>query len=263
MKVEIDKAQVKKIEVSILDYIVQICNENDLKYLLCYGTLLGAIRHKGFIPWDDDIDICMPREDYNKLIEICESRPDSRYKMFTKDTDPSYYYYDFAKVVDRNTEVIEHDLLPNPNMGVWVDIFPLDGAPTPRTKRLILFLRKSRIFAVLTNRPREHKLKGVFVSIYWFICQKLKYKRFLDMSEKICIKEKYSESEKVGFIPIPVDNYLFDRSVFEEVIEVEFEGKKYLAPKQYDLYLTQVYGDYMQVPPENERITHSFTAYWK
>ena len=117
--------EIKQVELGILDYIVDICNKYNLIYYLSYGTLIGAIRHKGFIPWDDDIDISMPRDDYEKFLKITSSgQINSKYKCLVPLVDG--YYYEFAKVIDTST-IVEDVSVQSTENGVWVDIFPLDG----------------------------------------------------------------------------------------------------------------------------------------
>ena len=125
--------ELQKIELEILKYIDKVCKENNLTYFLAYGTLIGAIRHKGFIPWDDDVDIQMPRDDYNKLCDILKEE-NGRYKLLDH-KEGLGYIYPFAKVIDSNTRLIETGLTETVNMGVYIDIFPIDGTPNDFKKR--------------------------------------------------------------------------------------------------------------------------------
>ena len=126
-------AEVKKIELDMLAYIHKVCVENNIRYWVCGGTLIGAIRHNGFIPWDDDIDIDMPRPDFERFKKIADS---SRYMLLTAENEK--YYYASAKLVDNNTVLNENNFEGNiDGLGVFVDIFPLDGLPSDAKKQRI------------------------------------------------------------------------------------------------------------------------------
>ena len=125
--------EVKRKEVEILNHIVAMCEKHGLRYYLSYGTLLGAIRHKGFIPWDDDIDISMPRADYEQLLKVMLANPDKRFVALTPKSKG--YPYHYAKVVDLSTKLVEEDLDDFAGNGLWVDIFPLDGVDTTEPTR--------------------------------------------------------------------------------------------------------------------------------
>ena len=120
--------EIKQTELSILDYIDSVCKQHNVRYYLAYGTLLGAIRHKGFIPWDDDIDIYMLRSDYDRFIQLLSAEKENHYSLLSIYND-SDYFYEFAKVVDNRTSINANNLKAMRNEGVWVDIFPLDNVP--------------------------------------------------------------------------------------------------------------------------------------
>lgn len=124
----LSEQEIKKVELDALLYIRKICQQYHLRYYLAWGTLLGAVRHKGFIPWDDDIDIMMPRSDYERLLELVPSLRHSYYKILSNPKNEDYYYT-HAKMIDTRTLCVENDLQTIQNMGIWVDIFPLDGMP--------------------------------------------------------------------------------------------------------------------------------------
>ena len=118
--------EIKRIELGILEYLHQVCEKHDIKYFIDFGTLLGAVRHKGFIPWDDDMDICMLREDYEKLQDYLIANPDERYEVMSYKNNLNYVY-PFMKVQDNQTYLLEEDVRIDSNMGIYVDIFPVDG----------------------------------------------------------------------------------------------------------------------------------------
>lgn len=252
---------IKSIEVNILDYIDAICNEHDIPYFLDYGTLLGAVRHKGFIPWDDDVDICMKRADYDRFVQIAsQQNKNSRYKILTNDIDPTYHY-EFAKVVDSETILKEDNVLECANMGVWVDIFPKDRLP-----RLYKLLRIGivvffvcRIFSVYKKFPKKHN--KLFYPV-WIISKMVGFKPFLKLTSYLCRLGNKNKNSKYlcALTSLTSKCYIWDNEIFEESTLLEFEGKKYPAPKLWDKYLSMLYGDYMVIPPKSKQVHHNISV---
>ena len=258
----IPEKEIRQLELGILDYIDKLCKEHKLKYVLDYGTLLGAVRHHGFIPWDDDIDISMSRKDYNKLIEII-SKEDSRYKVLSYETSADYIY-EHAKVVDTNTILKESSTIEVSNMGVWVDVFPRDEVPSPYfiIKYFIMFLVAMRVFAVQPVFP--DKRSRLFYPM-WLLARCVGYKPFLAASRYWTQKYKNKNAKLVGCL-CELDgfkSYVWDKELFECQILLPFEGKEYPCPHNYSLYLTGLYGEYMKLPPIDKRVKHSFDAFYK
>lgn len=255
--------EIKQLEVGILEYVSSICNKNHLTYFLSYGTLIGAIRHKGFIPWDDDIDIAMPRSDYMRLLEILQmEEKSSRYECLVPLKDG--YFYEFAKVIDTATVVQEQQTI-TAKCGVWIDIFPLDGLKKEDKLCHNLLLLYNRFRAAAVNVFFPHKTSGFMVPFeycIWKLCRWIGFKPFLKRSLSLAQKYKYDDCEFVGFASsYPAYNKYMKKEWFEDVVEVEFEGRKFKAPRGYHEYLTTQYGDYMQLPPEDKRVCHHMVAY--
>lgn len=259
--------EIKQIEIDILDEIVQICSENNLKYILAYGTLLGAVRHKGFIPWDDDIDIIMPRYDYNKLLEIWN---DGKYRLVEcmKNKD---YIYPFAKVYDADTILEESGVTVSYPLGIYVDIFPCDAIKdTPEKEKKYLnqceMVEKMRMYSLnpfemfLNKDPK----KNFGRKIIWNILRKIGPAKFSRILTKKLQKYSFSDAEYAGCIcNRNLEREMLPKKVFEDLIDLEFEGKLYKAPNNYHLMLQKKYGDYMALPPVEERVLkHGFKA-WK
>lgn len=262
------KEKIKLIELDILSYIDEICKENNFRYYLCGGTLLGAVRHKGFIPWDDDIDICMPRPDYDDFVDLLKKN-EGKYHILT--TSQENYYYNFAKVVDSETELIEYGYLPIENMGVYVDVFPLEGMSSDVTECKKHFNRlyklKLRINSYAKSRPKIRKNLVQYVkSIYLYCCNKrMNLSEFQEKYEKLAKKYNYDDSE---YVYATGGSYkkkdIFQKKVFSDYTSVIFENKKFNAPKEYDAYLKQLYGDYMQLPSVENRISnHNYEAKYR
>lgn len=260
--------ELKKIELDILIYIDQVCTNNNLRYFLCGGTLLGAIRHKGFIPWDDDVDICMPRPDYDRFIEIMR-QTDSKYKVLSPEQKD--YYYTFSKVVDCETTLYECEHQPIDNMGVYVDIFPLEGMPSDQSICSKHFDDLNRLRLRINSfsfcKPKFRKnLIALLRTLYLY--QKNKKDsllKFQEKYEKLARQYHYDESEYVyatGGVYGRKD--IFKRDLFLDLIKVEFEGTEFFAPQEFDAYLKQLYGDYMQLPPVEKRVSnHSYKAKYR
>ncbi len=253
--------EIQKIESDILSHIDIFCKEHNIKYYLTYGTLIGAIRHKGFIPWDDDIDICMLRDDYNKFIEEYGRNNDEPYQILSIYNDP-LYYYDTARVVDTRTTICIDGLIHNPSEGLWIDIFPLDNIPKYNIflRGLVFFLTACRVLSVYTRYPsNKHSL--IFYPI-WYISKKIGPRFFLNIIERIVSRK--GNSGVVGYFCSEMwPRDWIKKEWCENPVQVLFEGKQYPTFSHYDDILNSIYGDYMTLPPEEKRTPHPIKAYWK
>lgn len=252
--------ELKKIELDILIYIDQVCKNYNLRYYLCGGTLLGAVRHKGFIPWDDDIDICMPRPDYDILAEILK-QSDSKYKIL--DHEHEKYYYNFSKVIDTETILVENDYQPIEGLGVYVDIFPLEGMPSDKDKcekhfnELDKLRRRINSFALYKPKIRKNLFQYIKSIILYEKNKKASVSIFQKEYDQLVKQYHYDESEYVyatGGAYGKKD--IFRKDLFLYFKEVEFEGMKFFAPQECEAYLKQLYGDYMKLPPVEKRISN-------
>ncbi len=259
MKQITDIAELRQIQISILDHIVEFCDNNHITYFLACGSLIGALRHKGYIPWDDDIDLFMPREEYNRLVASYND-PSGVFRMI----DPSHVkgsFYTYAKVCDSRTLLIE-DEVPGNSIGVYIDIFPLDYVTDRLWLRPYVFKFKKFIY-----RMRRCKIQDTCFlrSRFAYGC----YRYFpLPLSVINRIIHRYFQAHKPTSTVCNMTeaNFLmrecFPVSCTVGTIEVEFEGKKYKTMSGYHTYLTNFYGDYMQLPPVEQRIHHHFQAFW-
>lgn len=255
----IEAEEQKKIQMDLLDSIAEFCDRHGLRYFLGYGTLLGAIRHKGFIPWDDDIDLIMPRPDYAifcKEYSGCNGNYQVLYSGNDKD-----YAVPFAKVHDVRTRYQESYSEIN-NYGVFVDIFPLDGLG--ETKQIKKCANVYKIIHYKTIRPNKSNplLKNIAVSLLNILLFPIPLRRLLKIIERESVRFKFEDSEKCYVFTESTPEYLTDW--FSESIKTKFEDKEYSIPKEYGKILECQYGDYMQLPPEEERINkHHAKAWWK
>lgn len=264
---EIQFEEMKKIELNILIYFTEICEENNLRYYLGGGTLLGAVRHKGFIPWDDDIDVMMPRPDFQKLLSL--SINNENYNIIKPGT--AGYYYNFAKLVDTRTILEEKGIKVIDGLGVYIDIFPLDGMPETPDARKKRFKELNSIRKRINNtcllKPKFHRNPFAYLNA----CRIYNSNKNIDLSSlqkkylDSALKNSFDDSE---FVFAAGGAYgardIFPGKWFEKEIELQFENLSVKAFNGYDFYLTQLYGDYMTLPPEDKRVTpHHSIVYFK
>lgn len=230
---------------------------------MAYGTLIGAIRHKGYIPWDDDIDICMPRPDYDKFLSLYNKK-DSAYKAVAFELDENYKL-PFAKVNDTRT-VMWETMYDQDVFGVYIDVFPIDGCDKEgnvicKNTKLGQYLNAKK---AILGKSRSFK-KNCIIAVGKCLLAFTSVKTLLKKMEKIAQTIPYEQAEYVANIMCSYGvNEIMKKSELEDTIFSDFEGCQYRIPKEYHQYLTQIYGDYMQLPPEEKRMsTHSFKAWWK
>lgn len=245
---ELDK--VKKVELEVMKYFMDICKKNNLTYYIFYGTLLGCIRHKGFIPWDDDIDVAMPPEDYLKFLKVMENEKSDKYYLQNID-NTKYCSYVFSKIRKYNTTMVEEDMNYLPfKKGINIDVFPLMKYPKNKFKQK-LFMYRYRVALLLANRDVKGAIKNKIIYFLLHIIPRgIINKMISHRMNKIL---KYNGDFDKYYI-----NDLkrsFDKNWFRK-LEKPFEKEKMIIPKDYDKILTELYGDYMTPPPEDKRYGH-------
>ncbi len=267
MKREVTLKEIKKLELNILLELDKFCKKENLRYYLAGGTLLGAIRHKGFIPWDDDIDVCMPRNDYELFVRNFRSNNEH---LKIKSNLLESLAVPFSKLVDMSTIITAKYSKGDVDKHLWIDILPVDGLPDDLIEvnriykrcdfyRIILGLCDSKLGKGTTNIRRCMKfLLKPIAKLYG-------KKRCISKIEKIAMQQSYEFSRYVGIVTWGLygSGERMPKSEFEKRTEVEFEGYKFPAFACWDSYLKGLYGDYMQLPPENKRATHNMKVYIK
>lgn len=252
------------IEKEILEHFVALCEKYHLTYYIIGGTLIGAVRHHGFIPWDDDIDIAMPRESYIRLINIMHHLDDSVLAMNYFEDDPTLYYYPI-KIVHQQY-FIKEARSKNGKAHPWIDILPLDGAPNSQIGMKIfkmkMFYYKSLLGLHYVNnlrdikRSRSEKIMIAFGRITHIgkLINPTKVKRKID---RTLVSHPLKNSRLAGTC---MGAYFFHEFVPQEYFghgsKVIFENIEVSAPEQVDKYLTHMYGDYMKLPPVEKRVSH-------
>ena len=249
--------EVQLVQLEILKDVDRICRKHNIKYYLIGGTLLGAIRHKGFIPGDDDLDIAMFRKDYDKFIEIYSKEKNKSYFIQNHKTEKNYWM--FITKIRKNNTIFEDNVSINTNShsGVYIDIFPLDNIPEYDSviqKMQYGIIRGLSAVSLYKNNYRSFNNKKIK-----FICQMLSvlpYKVINFVGD--CIVKLYNNNE-TEYVTSWLSNYGYNKQrmhkydIYGEGVEVEFEGAKFLAPNNFHLYLTKLFGNYMELPPEEER----------
>ena len=240
----------KKLQIKILEIVKDIdkvCKQNNIPYYLAYGSCLGAVRHKGFIPWDDDFDIILKYEDYNRFLKACQQNLDSnKYFVQTLETDPNYYL-SFAKIRNIQTTLIEeNNKFENMVNGVYIDIFPLVGYPDSKFKQL--FFKINRAFVLSANRNIINN--NFFYTIFKLILKIVGKNKIIKYCTKKCTKYNCNDYEHLisVFDGDGIDVNLTSNTILGKPTYVQFEDIKLPIPEQYDTYLKNVYGNYMQLP---------------
>lgn len=269
MAKEIFLEELKEIQLTILEAVHSFCLENNIMYSLACGTSLGAIRHKGYIPWDDDIDIYMLREDYEKFLRIFPRNYKDRFNVVSLPTHPSYSL-PFAKVEDATTILHEKGIIGT-DIGINIDVFPVDGVPRDGSKRKKLLykidtLKHLFMLKKMLNRKGRSLHKTLYLnlikSLLFFISQ-----RYLaEKINKLACTYPLDECDKIYELVLGslYSNRFFKKESFEKTIDCQFENRTFKIMSGYDDYLTACFRDYMQLPPIEKRVTHhDFKAYCK
>lgn len=261
--------EIKEILLKQMEFIDAFCREHNISYFLIGGSLLGAVRHKGFIPWDDDIDIGMLRKDYDKFVRLF-NKEKSAYSLIDINNKKDYYL-PFAKVIDNRTICIEDVRFGTP-IGISVDVFPFDNCPGNSYEEACNFARKCRFFsrmlALKTIKPSAERptIKNIIVVVTQFILKHFSNKKLIMLIEKNITKFKEYDSTYIGELSyMPYGNKeIYKKEWLEQTSKLPFEQYLFSVPKDYINFLTRTFGDYMQLPPAEKRVSHhDYVAYWK
>ncbi len=252
---ELQGDEIRQIQLQILEYLKKVCKENELRYYLCGGSLLGAIRHKGYIPWDDDIDVAMPLPDYKKLIELL--RFDNRYQLVSIYNHPDEYYNFFMRMIDTNTVMKSWEYPFLMTSGVNIDIFPLFGMPD-NNKEIDYFYNRIRN---LNTRFIESYIEFSKETPELLKERAKLRKRIVDMMEQY----PFDESERIGYLLSKYrEKEIMSRSIYDKMIEVPFENSEFSIASGHIEYLEIIFGDYMKLPSKTDQFTtHNYRAFMK
>ena len=271
MKQRIDEKEFKIISENILSFIKNVFEENNVFYLLSSGTVLGAVRHDGFIPWDDDIDIYIFRKDVNRVINIFNKLNNRQYKLLYLNC--VNYSLPLMKIVDSSTILYQKGRRREFPLGVWVDVFILDNLPNDSEKsnkfckKLARYQKLWSFAEYKIQKPKSIKqfIKNGYLSLvsirgsrYWAI-------KLDKLAQKYC-EEKCDYVSSLTFTGCNIkrEDACFPRAMLEDTILHKFESGEYPIPKKFDEYLTILYGNWRELPPIEKRVSrHAIEAYYK
>ena len=259
----IDRQEYRKIMLNVMSEIDRVCTKYNITYTIGGGTLLGAIRHKGFIPWDDDIDIFLERNDYEKLIALLKNS-DCKWLSIVDDTTPGYYY-PFAKAVDNRTVVkMESSVIQH---GIWVDIFPMENVPDTKMAR-ILFLKFCKMYrAILLSMTTDFSTqktcgKTVLKSVLSLFARLVGRSNIYTIAKKYMQKHNNVQHKCECITWSPYGTEYIEKELMQNITEYIFEDRKFKGISNYDILLKRAFGDYLQLPPENKRRSHEVVAWY-
>lgn len=265
----LDTRQIQDLLFDMLLVFDEMCNEHSIRYSLDGGTLLGAVRHQGFIPWDDDLDVLVPRPDYEKLISHPDWLPQG-YHIDSKRGNSELNFLPYAKFVNMRWRAQEPALTGLIDEHLWIDIFPADAVPDDdgEARRLLARQKKLHDRAVrsivnvdaVTSSSYKLAIKKVLFPVHRRL---FPYKKQYESMARNATAIPYGTTSRIGNITwsyyrpdfIPADD-------FEHLTQLEFEGREFPAIPSWDSLLSQHFGDYMKLPPESERATHG-TKVWE
>ena len=269
----ITKDELRNIQLDMLRFVDSVCRKNNIEYSLAGGSLLGAIRHGGYIPWDDDIDIELTRSNYDQLLSALVNSLPTHYSLIYYKVSEAYL--PFAKLYDNRTFFTSTLDRLHLGTGVFLDIFPMDILPDDDTKRAAFKkeFRKKAIQLTASN-PRLTDYPSSVNRIYYlgklvlWLPYHLKYsgksRQLAASLDSYMQTYANTDNHLVSYLYTGYKNAIFPKEIWEEYEDVSFENLTVRKLKNHDTYLTLQYGDYMQLPPENKRITHSYYHwYWK
>lgn len=267
MKKRVDINSYKGFLVGILAEVDDFCRRNGLTYFLTGGTLLGAVRHRGFIPWDDDIDIAMLREDYEKLLRTFKPS-EKYYKLLSIETDPKYIY-PYAKIVDTRVSLLEAVPGAIP-MGAYIDVFPLDNCPGRNEKTARRNIRKMswllwvRNFKVTSLHKKRSVIKNAVLCIGKILFAFVSKRKIAERLSKKAKRHMFDQCDYVAGLVNITYGYgeLLPKKFFSETVDLVFENHSFKASKNYDEILESLYGNYMELPPKEKRVTHHIFDCW-
>lgn len=266
---EYELEKLKKLELMILEEVITICDNHNIDYYIFAGTALGAVRHEGFIPWDDDVDIALFRKDYEKLLEILDEELDSKFSLITMNKQKDCFFQ-ISKVCLKNTKFEDWWVKQvSFDEGIYIDIFPLDNIPISKIKRLTYYYRCQLInFIVINSIIRisdESSLLSKFRGLLFAFLNKIpiSINYWKKVYHNTLTKYENTETEAVTCYFSQISNStlgkggFFLKKDFQPPNKVKFENLIVSAPHNADAILKKCYGNYMELPPEDKRVNHA------
>lgn len=246
--------------LEILVYFRDFCESNNLKFTLCGGTCLGAVRHQGFIPWDDDVDVFMLREDYEKLQDLWEKNADTSRYSCVRSNETINIHHSATEIKDNNTTFINrHSIDSDIHHGLMIDVIPIDGIPSSSFKKTLQMINSMIYCCFNFQRLPEHKGKLIYYitkfALSTFRSPKIRYKIWKSAEKRISRYGTKNCDQVASFGEgVSIMRMRFPTEWFENVAYLDFEGEKMPVPSNTDEYLKISFGDYMKLPPEEDRV---------
>lgn len=260
--------QTQALTLDLLKHVIGICEREGIRYYVGGGAAIGVVRHGGFIPWDDDVDLALPREDYERLVSYVKAHPEPGYGICDRYTDPDWHFC-MCQYVDEETE-IEIDLAAEKrNAHIWIDLFPMDGVPDNPIARWfhvkhVLMLRYLVQIANIRTQVDAHRKRPLAERLVLGFCEKLHIgdridsDRTMDKLDAACKKYSFYKQRYGGdLIGRYREREIVPTAFFGEPKKADFAGVTVNVPEKIDDYLTALYGDYMTLPPVEQRVAHN------
>lgn len=253
---------IRELQLRLLDILIEfdkVCRAHDIKYYMLFGTMLGAVRHKGFIPWDDDIDVGVPRPQYEQLIKHAKDWFSEPFNLRSFESDRSFLF-GFAKLEDTRTTLVER-VRPKAKIGIYMDVFPIDGISSNCIMQHVQDRLYSMYYRACYFLRHEPYTKCYRPKTWWPVVLRKYYtpERLMRVFKKVTTMYSYDKSTYVASLHDGL-NSAMPKTVLGTPTPIEFEGHWFYGVEKTDDYLTREYGDYMQIPKEEDRQIHSFLS---
>lgn len=259
--------KVQNVQLQILMDYMAFCKEHHLRYFVSGGSLIGVMRHKGFIPWDDDIDVMMPRSDYNQFVKLQSEFPKD-YFLVNHDTDKNWQF-NFAQFVDNQSEIIVRMNEEPRKCKIWIDVFPLDGMPNNsllrwfHIKHILMYRYLIQIPNIRTQVDTHKVGRPFYEKCVIKLLHYIPMGKFINVNSVLKKMEKALEKydyDKSGYVGNMLGKYrereIVPYEYFGHGKDLDFENIKVCCPDEPDKLLKHLYGEYMQLPPEKDRVSH-------
>lgn len=249
--------QLQKIELEMLVELDRVCRKYRIEYSLDGGTLLGAVRHKGFIPWDDDADVIMLRREYMRFRRVCKRELDqTRFFLQDYQSDPGYRW-GYAKLRRKNTKFVRQGQEGLKQQGVFLDILVADNVPDGYVARRIHHFLCFLLRKALYSEVGKHQEQNIYLKYVYRIISRIPKNRIFQIRNRLAARTNLKRTELISHYTLEYPKhcrYGLPRECFDEMAEMEFEGKRFYGFRNYHRYLSMYYGDYMTLPPKEEQI---------